>query len=393
MAQASPPRFRAAVVARLEERRDEIEQTILTRVYAVSDPSLARDPAYADGLKAAVSSAVRYGLAAIEEGNAEPGPIPAELFAQVRLAARSGVGLDTVLRRYFAGYTLLSDFVMQEAERSDPFGLEDLRALAKTQAMLVDRLVGAISDEYRREAEGGVASPEQRKTECVRRLLAGELADTSALDYDLDVWHLAVIAVGAEAGQAIRDLAAVVDRRLLVVGPDEDVAWAWLGGVRKITSSELASICRSGVSARASLAVGEPARGATGWRLTHQQARAALPIAMRGTQSFTRYAGVAVLASVLQDELLVTHLRETYLLPLAEVHDGGATLMQTLDAYFATGRNVSSTAAGLGVSRQTVTNRLRSVEELLASSLDSCATQLELALQLEELQPTLTKTS
>ena len=42
-------------------------------------------------------------------------PVPVALLAQARLAARVGVSLDAVLRRYFAGYTLLGDFLIEEA--------------------------------------------------------------------------------------------------------------------------------------------------------------------------------------------------------------------------------------------------------------------------------------
>jgi hypothetical protein len=39
------------------------------------------------------------------------------LLVQARLAARSDVSLDIVLRRYFAGYSLLGDFLVGEADR------------------------------------------------------------------------------------------------------------------------------------------------------------------------------------------------------------------------------------------------------------------------------------
>jgi len=48
-------------------------------------------------------------------------------------------------------------------------------------------------------------------------------------------------------------------------------------------------------------------------------------------------------------------------------------------------RNVSSTAAALGVSRQTVSNRLRTIEERLARPLSDCAAEVDAALRLEEL--------
>ncbi|HWC47817.1 MAG TPA: helix-turn-helix domain-containing protein, partial [Solirubrobacterales bacterium] len=91
---------------------------------------------------------------------------------------------------------------------------------------------------------------------------------------------------------------------------------------------------------------------------------------------------VAVLASLLRDDLGATSLRQLYLEPLESMRDGGKAARETLRAYFATQRNVSSTAAALGVDRRTVTNRLRAVEELFGRPLADFATDLEMALRL-----------
>lgn len=95
--------------ARLQARRPEIERDVLSRVYGVSDPTGVSNSEYVDGLRAAVSAALDFGLAAIERGERRAPPIPAALLAQARVAARSGVGLDTVLRRYYAGHSLLDN--------------------------------------------------------------------------------------------------------------------------------------------------------------------------------------------------------------------------------------------------------------------------------------------
>jgi DNA-binding PucR family transcriptional regulator len=91
-----------------------------------------------------------------------------------------------------------------------------------------------------------------------------------------------------------------------------------------------------------------------------------------------------VLASVLRDDLGTTSLRQLYLEPLEGTRDGGRVARETLRTYFATERNVSSTAAALGVDRSTVTNRLRAVEELFGRPLEDFATDLEIALQLPD---------
>jgi DNA-binding PucR family transcriptional regulator len=108
------------------------------------------------------------------------------------------------------------------------------------------------------------------------------------------------------------------------------------------------------------------------------------PIAERRGQAVVRYADVALLASILRDDLLATSLRQLYLEPLARVKDGGKVGRETLRAYFATERNISSTAAALGVDRRTVTNRIRAVEELFGRPLRDFATELETALLLDD---------
>jgi hypothetical protein len=141
---------RAKVALRLEARREEIEAAVMTRVYAVADPS-DLDPTYAEGLKAAVTAAVDYGLLAIELGEERSSSPPPILLAQARLAARAGVPLDTVLRRYFAGHALLGDFLIEVAEEGRPLTGATLRRLLRAQAALFDGLIATVSEEYGRE--------------------------------------------------------------------------------------------------------------------------------------------------------------------------------------------------------------------------------------------------
>jgi hypothetical protein len=374
---------RAWLGERLQIRRGEIERAILLRTHSISDPTEIGDPGYVEGLRAAVFAGLGYGLAGIEDSRARPSPIPAELFAQARRAARNGVSLATVLRRYFAGYTLLSDFVMREAEDAHFLGLEELQHLMKMHAARFDRLLEAIAAEYESEAAGRTFSRERRRADCVDRLLAGELTDTSELVYDLDVWHVGAISAGLGAEEALRALAAAFDRRLLLIRRSESASWAWLGGSRPFDSEEIDRIAGFEPPSQVSLALGEPARGLDGWRFTHRQARAALPIAQRSPRPLTRYADVALLASTLQDEVLRTSLKDFYLAPMESERDGGETLRQTLRAYCAADRNVSSTAAALRVDRKTVTNRLRVIEDLFGRPLSTCITEVEVALRLE----------
>jgi len=96
-----------------------------------------------------------------------------------------------------------------------------------------------------------------------------------------------------------------------------------------------------------------------------------------------RYRHVALSSAIVQDEDLVSFLQQAYLVPLLG-ETGNSPLCNTLRAYFQTGENVSSTAAALAVSRQTVTNRIRQAEVRLGEQISNCRVELECALRLKE---------
>jgi hypothetical protein len=385
-AQGSSAESAAGVLATgLRARRAEIEDAVLTRILAVSAASQELDPEYAEGLPGAVQAAIGYGFDALELGAERVPPPPPLLLARARLAARSGVGLDTVLRRYFAGHSLVADFLVGEAKQGGPSASSQLQFLLRSQASVFERLLAAVSEEHARESENRLLSTEELKSQRIERLLAGELIDVSRLDYELQGSHLGLMASGPNAYDLLRELAGRLDRHLLVTRRRESLLWAWLGGRSQLDPAEPARIASDLLPEAACLAIGEPGEGLAGWRLSHRQAKAALPIAQRGSDPVVRYADVALLASVIQDDVLTASLRENYLEPLRAARDGGKAARETLRAYFAAGRNVSSTAARLGVNRSTVTSRLRIVEESLGRSLESCSGELEAALRLQEL--------
>jgi len=375
------------LAVRLRGRWEEIEEAILTRARVIADPAEVVDPTYAEGLRLAVSAALDYGLHPVEHPADRLPPVPPHLLAQARLAARNGVSLDTVLRRYFAGYAVLGDYLL---EASGELGSANLQRLLRAQAALLDGVVSAVSEEYAREAASRSQSADRHRAERVRRLLGGESLDSpetlaSELAYGFEGFHTAAVGFGANAGPAIRSLASSLGARLLLVSPATDTVWAWLGRRSPLSPTELHSLCDADPPSRAVLALGEPGEGLAGWRLSHRQAAAAAPLALRSGEGLIRYRDVAILASALRDELLASTLRCHYLDPLCAERDEGVMAKETLRAYFAANRNVASAAAALGVSRQAAAKRLRGVEARLERSLGSCAQQLEVALQLESL--------
>jgi hypothetical protein len=368
----------------LRGRLPELEAAVSNRVHAIADPRLVADPIYPERLAEALSAALDHALTVMELGERRAPGIPAAVLSEARLAARARVPLDTVLRRYFACNSLLGDFLVEEAERTVSSG-SALRLLLRRQATSFERLLEAVSDEHAREAKAWPSSTADRRREVVKSLLAGELVDHSELDYDLDAHHLALMAKGEAAPEAVGELAARLDRRLLAVSREDEPVWAcWLGGRRPVDSREAIRALERIPLDRVFVTVGEPAQGLAGWRLSHRQAKAALPISERRGQTRVRYADVILPVSILRDDLVAVSLRQLYLEPLDATRDGGRIARETMRAYFAAGRNVSSTAAALGVDRRTVTNRIRAIEELQGRPLEDFATDLEIALRLDD---------
>lgn len=308
-------------------------------------------------------------------------PLPAELLAQARLAARHQVGLDAVLRGYVVGSTLMDDFILEECDGASA------QALMRSRALALDRLLSRISTEYESERRTREGSRETRALEGVRSLLRGEPSTGTGFDYDLGDNHIGLVARGSDSKGMIRAVARSLDSRLLLVAVDSDNVWAWLGRRGALHAEEVQVTIASERQQGVSIGLGESANGITGWRHTHRQARASLPVALRSATGLARYADVCLIASAIQDDLLRSSLHALYLQPLLAAPNGQRAYVETLRAYFAADRNGASAASSLGVSRQTVVNRLRAVEERLGCSLSSCASAVELALDMIDLDP------
>lgn len=375
---------RLALASRIRERLPELQAAVKTRVYSISDPHEVVDPAYLQGLDRAIATAIDYRIAILEAADRRAPSIPPALLAQARLDARDGVPLDAVLRRYVASNALFDDFLVEEAGKADVSNAA-LRRLLGAHATQGDHLLAAVSAEHAREAKVRASTTAEQRRECVKRLLAGELADHSELGYELEARHLALMVKGERAQELLRGLATALDRHLLVVKREEEPIWAaWLGGQRPLDVQSVISAALGITPDGVFVTVGEPGEGLSGWRFSHLQAKAALPIAERRNQPVLRYADVTLLASIARDDLVEASLRQLYLAPLERARGGGTIARETLRAYFDAERNISSTAAALGVDRRTVRNRIAAIEQLLGRPLKGSLADLEIALQLSD---------
>ena len=373
------------LAVRMRTRFAEIEASLATLVEGVSDPREGGNPLYSDYLASLPANrvAILEHVVEVIEHEERASTVPPTVITAARVAARAGVPLDAILRRYSAGNAFIVDIFVEEAEEAGIVG-SDLRRLLHRQVTLFDQLLETVSQEHTKETEGRLGNGSDRRSRQIKALLGGRQPSGEVdLGYDLDGHHLALLAKGDEARELVGALAKKLDRRLLAERLEGEAVWScWLGGRDTLRTADALRALEDLPSGSAVIALGEPGEGITGWRLSHRQANASMPIAERRGEAVVRYADVAVLASVLRDDLGVTSLRRFYIEPLQAGRDGGRAAIETLRAYFATERNISSTGAALGVDRRTVRNRLRAIEELFERPLSAIATDLETALQL-----------
>src|SRR5262249_31348074 len=166
---------------------------------------------------------------------------------------------ERVLLRANAGHRVLEDFVVQEVDYASERPL--LRGVFGTLGALLDHFTALMAHEYQGEAERMARSPELRRMERVQGLLAGRRVEAAGLGYELDAWHLGVIAMGGKAAETVRALAAALGRELLSVSRGEETVWAWFGGQRALDVAEIERRLWAEKPVGVSLVVGAPGRG------------------------------------------------------------------------------------------------------------------------------------
>jgi PucR C-terminal helix-turn-helix domain len=375
----SLPEARQVIGERLKARKDEIEQELLAGVGAFSQDESV-DPEYAVGLRDSVSVALDYGIECIESSERGAPLLPTSLYAQARLAARNGVKLDVVIKRYMGGYTLLDSFLEEVASDEGLVGTSAYREIRRVSSVLIPKLITDIGEQYHDEIQKQATSPESMRIKQVRSLLDGKPVDTTQFNYDFGGFHIGLVANGSSVARTIKGLAKALDCISMIFEPLDAPAFAWLNRRTPPDIGCVEELASKRWPTESSLAIGEIGEGRRGWRLSHLQAKAGFLVSLKRGGGFFRYGDDPFLATLLQDDLLAESLRQMYLIPL-ELGEESTKLLRTLHVYFASGRNGAMAAKSLQVSRQTVINRLKAVEDRVGRPLSSCMAELETAMR------------
>jgi hypothetical protein len=360
-------------------------EAVLARLHGADRSDPVRDVEYLVALHRAVETGVQYGIEVFAVGLERAKPIPLDLVRQARVAARYRIPLETALGRFTKAKNHLTDMMLAEADELGVNDLSSVRDLISAQDAAFERLIDAAGKEYAQAAEARPSSPEAKRVELARRLLEAERVDPSPLGYELDGHHLGLFAGSAEARPLVGSLAKEIGCLSLILTPSSEELWAWLGSTRGPLDPESVRdwIARKG-SPHLPIAIGEPKSGHEGWCLTHEQARSSLWVARASGGPLVEYAEVVMLVAARQDRVAMASLRDRYLIPLANTPKGG-DLRAALRAYFENGRSKAAAAKALGVSRQTLDNRIKRAQKCFGKRLVDCEGALSAALTLEEL--------
>ena len=354
----------------------------------------------ADSDLAAESSAAARELTRllIDKGLPGIGPVtddaaPVALVAIVRVWARRGIDLRTLIRGYRRAQAAFWGWWMSDvvARIEDPVlrmaVLE--RSWGRVSAWYEIQL-DRIEEIYSEERDRWLSGAQARRGELIREILAGEPIEpepgSTALGYDLRRLHTAVVLWSdgepdgalATLEEAVRGLAAGAATLTLPAG--SSALWAW--------------IASDAVPARAPAwppdmwaALGAPARGLAGFRSSHEEAqlvRRLMPVAGL-PEPLVGFDEVSLACLMARESTVMRRVVERELGALARQDPSSARLRETARVYLESGANAREAAERLNMHKNTVHYRLARVEELRGRPLGERRLEFEVALMLAHL--------
>ena len=295
-------------------------------------------------------------------------------------AAQAGVALRALIDLYLsASWRLWRELPVVtggSAAQVRAAGLAVLRAADDGVAALAEGFQLARGDLSRRQ--------QSDRREVFDALLAGGhdavtvLGRAADLGLDLAAPHAVLVATGSFQGDRSAPLLGRLGRALQGRYGDAGVLLEVKGGelVCVFAAPDDAAVAQvrgqvvallGGTAGPWRGAVGRPRSGPDGVRASYEQARDALELAERlGLPGQVVDAGdLVVYRLLLRDREALDDLIRARLGPLERARGGAAPLLETLDAYYATGGVATEAARRLHLSVRAVTYRLARVEQLL----------------------------
>jgi hypothetical protein len=316
------------------------------------------------------------------------------------------IPLAVLLRAYRVGQNHLW-LTFAERLRSvagdDPAAVGTMESIASLLFEYVDRVSDELAAIYQRERDQWVRSASAVRVETVRELLAGGGIDVGVasqrLVYELRGRHLGLIVTAAPTPEGVPqpgalERAAVAaagvvgckDPLLVPVGTSILWAWASTGDLSDAEAVERLEqhVPRGGLR----LAIGRPAPGVEGFRVTHEEAQHAAELQGEEQPAGTvSYRALELLSLLTADFDRSRRFVQRELGPLAGSDDATARLRETALAFLDHGGSHLGAAQALHLHKNTVYTRVRRAERALGSPVVPGRAALHAALTLAVQMP------
>lgn len=318
-------------------------------------------------------------------GRDQPVQLPPGAIEEALIAAQQRMPWTLIDRTYRIGHAVLWEQLLGEVETWQIQGAERVDLLRMTSHFLfqyIDHVTGGLAEIHQAERDRQLRGRERRRITWVREVLADIGGAGPGGEYELGRQHLAAIAWGAEPERAITELGQRLEATVLIVPGQSGAAWGWLGSSSILRSWPVLSR-EVPLPSETFLALGAPAAGAEGFRLSHRQALEAARVLRLTGAPLGVYDELSLEALVLRDERAARDFMHRELGPLLEDGKRVEVLLETLRVYADTNWNAASTGARLGVHERTVGYRLAAIEQRLGRPLAARHEELGVALRLQ----------
>ncbi|HXS43660.1 MAG TPA: helix-turn-helix domain-containing protein [Solirubrobacteraceae bacterium] len=337
----------------------------------------------------------------IDKGLPRLGPLeddaaPVALVAIVRVWARRGIDLRTLIRGYRRAQAAFWGWWMADvaARIEDPaLRMAVLEHSWERVSAWYEIQLDRIEEIYSEERDRWLSGAQARRAELIREILAGEPIEqepaSTALGYDLRRAHVGVVLwtdgepadALATLEEAVRELAATQGATAtLTVPAGSSALWAWI-------ACDAAPARAPALPAGVWAALGGPARGLAGFRGSHEAAqlvRRLMPFAGR-PERLVGFDDVSLACLMAREPAAMRRVVEHELGGLARRDPNTARLRETVRVYLESGANAREAAERLNMHKNTVHYRLARVEELRGRPLGERRLEFEVALTLAHL--------
>jgi hypothetical protein len=345
----------------------------------------SEDPGFMETARDSIVANLEAVAEGLSSGRDQPAQLPPGAVEEALLAAQQRMPWTLIDRTYRIGHAVLWEQLLSEAESWGLPSAERVDLLRVTSHFLfeyVDHVTAGLAEVHQAERDRQIRGRERRRAAWVREVLAGVGGGTSGDDYDLSREHLAAISWGPEADRVISELGERLRAAVLIVPGSSGSAWGWLGSTSIAPSWP--RLCRElPLPPDTFCALGAPAGGTDGFRLSHRQALETVRVLRLTGAPFGTYDDLSLEALVLRDERAARDFTERELGPLLDDGKRTQVLLETLRLYVHSNWNAASTGARLGVHERTIGYRLATIEERLGHPLAARREEIGVALRLQ----------